>query len=130
MGTGKANSLPFQSDFEFSRSASVSSQTRRPPEQPALGGLRGADGDREEQRQGLLPRRAEDHAGHHGAPAAGPADGGELTAYAGGFVEPLLCVKATLHRLLPDMKLNADVAWKSSALKNGTNIVLYRIFLV
>ena len=54
-------------------------QTRRPPEQPALSGLRGADGDSEEQRQRLLPCRAEDHAGHHGAPAAGPSDGGELT---------------------------------------------------
>lgn len=51
-------------------------QAGRSPEQLAQRGLRGPDGDCEEQRQGLLPSRAEDHPGHHGAPAAGPADGG------------------------------------------------------
>lgn len=51
-------------------------QAGRSPEQLAQRGLRGPDGDCEEQRQGLLPSRAEDHPGHHGAPAAGSADGG------------------------------------------------------
>lgn len=55
----------------------LSAQARRSPEQPALGRLRGSDGDRQEQRQGLLPCGPENHAGHHGAAAAGPADGGE-----------------------------------------------------
>lgn len=53
------------------------SQARWSPEQPALCGVRGSDGDCEEQRQGLLPRRAENNASHHGAAAAGPANGGE-----------------------------------------------------
>lgn len=86
------------------------SQARWSPEQPALCGVRGSDGDREEQRQGLLPRRAENHAGHHGAAAAGPANGGE-GAVLGAERYRCRCEHRLDLKVIQEKKHRAEINW-------------------